>query len=352
MNVLCPFCQKMQTVPDSQAGQTTACANCHQSFPAPSLPMPLPEPGATLPSVAAPSAGAPSKPAPVIDPGAEIYNLSMEPTPPVSRAKPTPVSPPPQPKHEKPEAAAAPPPRREKLDGVPPPSGTDYVHHFTLMIRPPAVALVAPIALLLVVVFWLFSWTGAYPGGHGVYTQSALQTLYGGHSYNAVGEKVFHQEKTLADKMSWNPTMFIYVLVTLAALAFVLTPMLTTSGRLRLPNFMEHLWPWRWLISLGLATTALLLVLAQSSWGFGLETAVGSIVQDSVASAQLPTETPEEQQIVDLTAGRVAGGFHMHRTLWWRLALIAHLSAVLGLAAEWFLHRRTNALPPRADFQW
>ncbi len=220
------------------------------------------------------------------------------------------------------------------------------------MIRPPAVALVAPIALLLVVVFWFFSWAGAYPGGHAVYTQSALQTLYGGHTYNAVGEKVFHQEKTLSEKMSWNPLMWIYVAVTLAALGFVLTPMLSTSGRLRLPAFMERLWPWRWLISLGLATAALLLVLAQSSWGFGLETAVGSVVQEAVATLRLPTDTPEEQQIVDLNAGKIAGGFHMQRTLWWRLSLILHLSAVLGLSAEWFLHRRTNALSPRADFQW
>ncbi len=110
MNVLCPFCQKMQTVPDAQAGQTTACGNCYQTFPAPSLPLPLPEHGPAAPVVSAPSAAAPSRPASAIDPGAEIFNISMEPTPPLSRTKSTPVSPPLQPKREKPEVAAATPP--------------------------------------------------------------------------------------------------------------------------------------------------------------------------------------------------------------------------------------------------
>jgi hypothetical protein len=352
MNVLCPFCQKMQTVPDAQAGLTTACANCRQSFSVPSLPVPLPELAPPLPSVAVPSAAAGlgrSAPPP-IDPGAEIFNISMEPTPPLGRPKPTPITPPQPPNRAKLDAA---PPKREKVGSPVPPMGTEYLHHRTLMIRPAAVALVAPITLLLVVVFWFFSWTGAYPGGHGVYTQSALQTLYGGETPNPVGEKVFQLEKSgLSQKVSWNPMMWLYVLVTLAALAFILAPMLTNSGRLRLPPIMEKLWPWRWLISLALATTALLLVIGQSCLGFGLETAVGSIVQADVAALHLPADTPEEQQIVALNAGKIAGGFHVERTWWWRLALIAHLSAVVGLAAEWFLHRRNNSLPPRADFQW
>jgi hypothetical protein len=121
---------------------------------------------------------------------------------------------------------------------------------------------------------------------------------------------------------------------------------------LRLPPLLEKLWPWRWLIALGLATLALLLVIGQGTLGFGLERAVGAIVQDQVAQLNLPADTPEEQEIVDINAGKIAGGLHMQRTWWWRLALTAHLAAVLGLAAEWCLHRRTNPLPPRADFQW
>jgi hypothetical protein len=344
----------MQTVPDAQAGQTTACSNCRQTFSVPSLPQPLRETAVAAPNAAASAATAPAKSSPMIDAGAEIFNISMEPTPAEPRAKaaPTPLPPTQPPRREKLEVTPPPPLRREKLDGAAPPSGTDYTHHFTLMIRPAAVALVAPIALLLVVVFWFFSWTGAYPGGHAVYTQSALQSIWGGHSYNAVGEKVFHLEKSISEKISWNGFMLLYVLVSLAALALILAPMATSSGRLRLPLLLEKVWPWRWLIALGLATLALLLVIGQSSLGFGLERAVSAIVQDQVRQLNLADDTPEEQQIVDLNAGKIAGGLHMQRTWWWRLALTAHLAAVLGLTAEWFLHRRTNPLPPRGDFQW
>src|SRR5947209_9582448 len=79
MNVLCPFCQKMQSVPDSQAGQTTACANCHQTFSVPSLPQPLREPGFVTPNAAASASASSVKSAPMVDAGAEIFNLSMEP---------------------------------------------------------------------------------------------------------------------------------------------------------------------------------------------------------------------------------------------------------------------------------
>src|SRR5262245_10899699 len=93
MNVLCPFCQKMQSVPDSQAGQTTACANCHQTFSVPSLPQPLREPGLAAPNAASSAPVSSVKSAPMVDAGAEIFNISMEPTPAESRAK---ASPPPQ----------------------------------------------------------------------------------------------------------------------------------------------------------------------------------------------------------------------------------------------------------------
>jgi hypothetical protein len=352
MNVLCPYCQKMQTVPDSMAGQTAACTNCRQTFPVPSLPQPFYEPAGTPLSTPTQGSAAPAKNSPVGDAGAEIFNISMEPAPTESRSKSTPVAPPRQPKREKPEPAPSPLPSREKPNAAAMPSASDYVHHYTLMIRPAAVALVAPIALLLVVVFWFFSWTGAFPGGHAVYTQSALQMMYGGHTPNPVGEKVFHLESKLAERIPWNGLMFLYLLATLGALAFVLAPMLTSPGHLRLPPMLERLWPWRWLIALALATIALLLLAAQSSIGFGLETAVGAIVRDDIAQLKLPADTPEEQQIVELNAGRIAGSLNVHRTWWWRLALLAHLAAVLGLAAEWFLHRPTNPLPPRADFYW
>ncbi len=54
MNLLCPACQKMITVPDQYAGQTMKCPLCSQLFPAPVLPSgnPLPPPVEPSPSSA------------------------------------------------------------------------------------------------------------------------------------------------------------------------------------------------------------------------------------------------------------------------------------------------------------
>jgi hypothetical protein len=342
----------MQTVPDSQAGQTAVCSNCKQSFPVPSLPLPLRDP-VGIP-VASPGTGAvpPAKSSPVVDAGSEIFNISMDPTTAELKAKSAPVIPPLPPKREKVEPTPGSLPTREKLAAAALPSASDYQHHYNLMIRPAAVALIAPIALLLVLVFWFFAWTGTYPGGHGVYTQSALQMTYGGHSFNVVGEKVMHLEQAITEKLHWNPLMFLYVLITLGALALIMVPLVATTGRLHLPPVLERLWPWRWLLSLVLAILALLILAAQSSMGFGLENAVAAIVQEQVTQLKLPADTPEEQQILDMNVGRIAGSFNLQRTWWWRLSLVLHMAAVLGLGAEWFLHRRTNPLPPRADFHW
>ena len=129
--------------------------------------------------------------------------------------------------------------------------------------------------------------------------------------------------------------MLLYVLLSLAALALVLAPMVTSSGAPHLPPFLERIWPWRWLLSLVLATLALLVLIAQSGLGFGLENAVDAMVQEKVAAEKLPSATPEEQQIVELNEGKYAGSLNVHRTWWWRLALIAQLASVLGLAGEW-----------------
>ena len=56
MNLLCPACQKMITVPDQYAGQTMKCPLCSQLFPAPVLPPANPLPPSVEPSPS--SAGA------------------------------------------------------------------------------------------------------------------------------------------------------------------------------------------------------------------------------------------------------------------------------------------------------
>ena len=174
----------------------------------------------------------------------------------------------------KPPARSTPPTRPVSSNRIPPPppppvTPRELSHHYILNLRPAAVALVAPIALLLMLVFWFFPWAGSYPGGEGIYTQSGLQMAWRSHSTDAVGEKVLRADRNLDDSMPWNGLMVLYILVALAALALVLAPMAGPSVRMRLPPMLEAYWPWHTLIALGLATgsgLAMLLPIARAAW--------------------------------------------------------------------------------------
>lgn len=321
MNVLCPFCQNSQVVPDSHAGQTMACSHCQQSFQAPSLPPPI---------------HAPSRESSSRDDEGGVYSLIPEPP----AAAPKPTEPVPAPRKLKPQE---PPPK---------PVTTEHAHSFELTVRPAAVAMVAPISLLVTLVLWLFSWTGAYPGGIGAYTQTGLQTTWAGHSTDAVGEKVLKLEEAIKANLPWDGFMFLYVVISLAALAFVLVPMATASAPVVLPPRIQALWPWRTELALGLATAALGFLLLQSFFGFGLERALARVVQGQVKNMNLPSSTPEEQQIVRLQEGMAMGQLCLERTLWYRLTLIANLVAVLGMGLEWYLRRHENGPLPTAKVFW
>ena len=156
----------------------------------------------------------------------------------------------------------------------------------------------------------------------------------------------------LNDSLPWNPLMILYILVALAALALVLAPMAGPSVRMRLPPLLEAYWPWHTLIALGLATAAFLLLLLQSSLGFGVETAFGAIVQGEMKARNLPNNTPEEQRIVHINEGMLAGRFHVQRTSWWMLTILAHIAAVGGLSLEWLLHHREPLPPPYGEVHW
>src|SRR6516225_9539516 len=98
MNLLCPGCQKMITVPEQYAGQTMKCPLCSHLFPAPVLPPANPPPmpvelssvAATSPTTALPPLEPPTtaftpRPSPSKE---DVYSFSSPPvqTPPYPRS--------------------------------------------------------------------------------------------------------------------------------------------------------------------------------------------------------------------------------------------------------------------------
>src|SRR5690242_15582638 len=86
MNLLCPNCQKMLTVPEQYAGQLMKCPLCSGTFTVPALPSggqgyEAAPPAPAGPTPATPPATAPLTPAPAPAGGSDFYGLSPEPEP-------------------------------------------------------------------------------------------------------------------------------------------------------------------------------------------------------------------------------------------------------------------------------
>src|SRR5947207_343151 len=164
MRVFCPNCSEPINIADDLAGKTTNCPLCKSAFTAPTLfssapAMPAPTTASTA-GAAATMAAAASTPSnsspnsPPAPPSALGPSTSISATPP-------PPSPPPK------EIIPVP-----SLSTTTPGPATGYGRSFGLAILPEIIQWTAPVALgLCVVLTFFFSWNGAYPGGHGVYTQ-------------------------------------------------------------------------------------------------------------------------------------------------------------------------------------
>src|SRR5438552_12754061 len=156
MNLVCPHCQKMVTVPEQQAGHMTSCPSCEQKFLVPSLPhaaddLPKFDLPTDVPLVPLPPSEPtrPHTPEPA-EHEAGVYKVASEPT-----------RPPPLYESRREERAATAPPRAASAapaampratyqpPPVPAPSGTaeGYEHTTTFTLNPRVLPIVALVAL-------------------------------------------------------------------------------------------------------------------------------------------------------------------------------------------------------------
>lgn len=371
MNLICPHCQKMVTIPDENAGQQLACPLCKERFTVPALPAAptapaspsLPEdiPLVPLPPTFDPPAAAP--PPAAEDP---VYKLAPEP----ARPSAPPPSPPPR-REPKPAPAATEPPRSP----APPPG--EYAHRRVWQLNKSLVPWVAPLGLVLLFILWFFPWTGVYPGGHAVYTQTPLQAIWAGYSINPVGEKVFRTDREIQElakraaegksdgddatppfrraldaAIRLNMRMLLYILPLLLGLVLAITPLVVQHKPLRLPPALETIWPWRTAILTGAIGLATLVLLLQLFLGFGLESGITGMVEKSFSKEIEAEKTSEEQAMLDIREGLQLGRFQLHRTVWLDAAVVLQLLALAGAGLEWWLERRRNRPLPRLEVMW
>jgi hypothetical protein len=273
--------------------------------------------------------------------------------------KPAAPPPPPRPKVQAPPArtdekvkpvAAQPEPMPRPVPPPPPPPPAGYERHYTFRLDRDVIPWIGPVALAIMLFLSFFTWTGAYPGGYGVYTQSGFQAFYGGFSTDPTGEGVLHAEKALSENIRSNWfRIFLLVVLVMAAMVLAAAPLALPRLNIRLPAQLQQIWPWRSALAAGAALLAFLILLSLWAGGLSLENAVETAVTKPEGGDAAPGGNTKEAAI---QRGRLAGGFNLERTIWLRLAVFLNLVGFAAIGLDMWLERRGNQPEPRVDIHW
>ncbi len=343
MNVLCPNCQKLLTVPDQDAGQTMKCPLCNGPFTVPALP----QAGQAF-SAAAPAAPS-GMPPPSYSAGAtpareDTYSLAAEPPPPPPRRREEGL---------RLDDGPAPPPRSPAAERSPPPSpAPGYAHTRTLRLSPQVVPWIAPVCLLLLFGLLFFPWLGMYPGGVQVYSQTGWGIAFGGFWSNPVWEKVdgFASEQN-PPGVSVPMIFYVLVLLLLGLPVAVLSVLMHVAPQ-TLPPTVQRFKPWRLTGVAGVVLLTTVLLVLQLLLGSSLEKTLQGMATNQVEKELERARTPEEKETVDLKRAQFLSQFNLRTTPWLRLAVYGHLIALAGVGLDFWLQRRGTRPPPRLEVSW
>jgi hypothetical protein len=371
MNLLCPNCQKMLTVPEQYAGQLMKCPLCGGTFTVPALPQSPVSAPETPAFNAPPPPTAPPLP-PLSSPPPDIYGVKEDPEPPVPAfhspaAEPTPAftpAGPPPPPVTSPAITTSPEP------SVSPPAG--YTRTITIWFSDRVLQWVPAVALFLVFIFQFFPWVGVYPGGVPAATQTAWGAAFGSVTEDPDMKPVLREngllrteeeltkanrrrgenEKFPDTRPGVSPLLLIYILVLffptlLVTIACVVIPLL---HNVKLPPFVEQVWPWRWGIVAALNAVLLLFLVLQLFLNFSIENKVKAGIEAEMGQAKESASTPELKQREAKRGGKME---MLVRTFWLKLSVFLHFLATVCAALVYWVQKRGPSEPlPRLELMW
>ncbi|MFO0876329.1 MAG: hypothetical protein U0840_03065 [Gemmataceae bacterium] len=359
MNLLCPNCQKMLTVPEQFAGQLMKCPLCSGTFTVPALPA-----GAELSAPAAPAFTAPSTPS------TAPSSLPTEPAPPLPSTPAFTTGP------AEPAFATGSPPKKSEpaAPATPPPSTSPglpegYSHRVQLQATEKMIEYLPVTCLLIIFVLQFFSWVGVYPGGVPAVTQNAWQAAFGGYSSDPDMKEKFRiiterdaakinedkrvDYKEVSNEPGVSPLTLLYLLpfflVTLVlAIFIVVQPYL---GSLKLPAQVLQVLPWKWTLLAALNAILLLFLSLQLVLNFSLESTVRVWIENKPeVKVDRDAKTEEVKQKTALL-GNFLG--QIRRTNYLVLVFFLHLIATLSAALIYWLERRGPSKPlPTLELRW
>jgi hypothetical protein len=331
MNLMCPNCQKMLTVPEEFAGQLMKCPLCTGTFTVPGLP----------------SAAPPSPPPPEPD----TYSIhpddaTLPPPPPEEPALP--MHEPLPPLHSA-TTAPSPPPSPTSLPSLSPLPTDGYRRTATLSINPRVLPWVAPVCLVLVFFLLFFNWLGLYPGGVPAATQNAWQAGFAGLSIDGDMADLVPAMKDEKYKPGASVLTIFYLLLFIPVLLVTIASIAIDFVSLKLPPAVERLLPWRWGIVAAANLILFLFLALQLLLGFSLDNRYGEWV-DGQFDTKAVKKTDEQKK----DAAR-RGEFMdvLYHTWALKLAILLHLLAIVCSALMFWASQRGTTRPlPRMELRW
>jgi hypothetical protein len=360
MNLLCPNCGKMLTVPEQYAGQMMKCPLCSGTFTVPALPG-----GAEPPPPAQPAAPEP----PTLNPYEVRQEGPAEPvpafatTPPPepafsTAAPPEPAfkaTPPPAPPSTATTPAGPTPARGPDAAGQPLPS-LGYRGGFGIPISDKVLRWVVPASLVLIFFLTFFDWVGIYPGSVPAVWQSAWGAAFGTYGDDPDLQEFYRLEPDSKKKrldVSVSPLLILYllpffILALLLAIAVAVLPFL----KLQLPPPVQQFLPWQWAALAGLNAILLLFLVLQMLLGFGLENSYKEWVENRLSTKkEKEPDTSKVRKEIDVQRGQYLQA--LSRTIWLKLALLLQFIATVAAALVFWVEKRGPAAPlPSIDVKW
>jgi hypothetical protein len=333
MRLICPHCMSGVTVPDDAAGQDATCPNCGKAFPTParysaevmSPPAPPPVPAVAPPP--RPVASEVTTPAATIPPAPPGY---VPPLPPVAPSGFLPT----------PNDAPATPHT---------PAAEGYTKSVGVTISPKVVAWLPALLLTVVFVLTFFPWVGCYAGGSPVYSQrpwGAMFNLTPVRNFKLEGGTIpgGWLDKKRGD---WQLLLPFFLALILGVVFAWAERGLGALDPRRVPP-LAKLWPWRNAVVAGCAGLALVLLLTQWAYGFGLERAIKQHVAEQFAGRrEQAAASPEALGKLEYDQEQEFNRYGLEHTTWFYLALVSMLGAVAAVVTRVALDNRGHKPPPR-----
>ncbi len=363
MNLLCPNCQKMLTVPEQYAGQLMKCPLCAGTFTVPALP-PSPSLSEQAPKEPPPSAPPPQPgfpplgpPSPPSFPEPDTYGLSQE------EHVSTPLPPAPLPPSPSAPAGSTPaptlpaPPPSPPSKSAGPPAG--YTRTESLHFNPKVLQWIAPAGVLLIFIFQFFTWVEIAPGGVPAFRQGAWSAAFGAGDTNynlpsfvfynhLMGKTEVSDPKEVKKPLVEEKDVKASVLAIFYLLVFIPTLILTLAVIVLLfvklpplPPAVQKLLPYRWGIVTVLNLLAFFFLVLQMVLGFSVETEWAAKVNKDLPA--LKSGTTQELDVNEALRGILLE--YPKKTAWLWLVFILHILTIVAAALMYWINQRGESRP-------